>query len=477
MITLIRKILTITLLITANQSFAQEIWRESFSEPEKGIWGDANGNILSDFSGVSKWSLEYGSVEVMNEDDYAKTVTTSGGRFEVRDVTGEVTWLSEQIDISAFNQVKIELVAKETGSGANTKNKYLKALYRIDDNAEIAFETHAENYGNWGNVVASHEGLKGEVLQIIVKMANHYSGDKVTLDEITVVSDITYEPVLPGDVVLNEILFNPIPDGNDYVEIVNISDKLISLKNLFLASRNKDSELVQVYPISEINEPFESQQYLAITKDTTGVFPWFYIECVTCFQQMEKFPSFNNDEDVVVLLNEEMEIIDELHYYEDMHSSFLHDVEGVSLERISMETATNETGNWFSASLEAGYGTPGYKNSQTAAENISQPKISFEPEAFSPNMDGYNDEYHIHYELKNPGYLANVWIFDAGGRLIMQLAKNEILATSGKITWNGEDETGQKQPLGVYVVAVEIFNSEGAVYRYKDGVVVTGILE
>ena len=477
MITLIRKILTITLLTTVYQSAAQEIWQESFSEPEKGIWGDGNGNILADFSGISTWSLDYNSVEAIDAGDYAKTVTTSGGRFEVRDITGEIIWRSEWIDISAYNQVKVKLESIETGSGMNEENKYLKACYRLDDSEEIPFENNPENSGNWGNVTATHPGLKGKKLQIIVKMANHYSGDKVILDEINVAADIIYEPALPGDVVLNEILFNPVSGGNDYVEIVNVSNKLISLKNLFLASRDNEFQLTQNYPLAEVDFPFEPESYLVLTKDTNGVFPWFYIDCAGCFHQMGKFPSYNNDEDVVVLLNEKMEIIDEFHYNEEMHSPFFYDAEGIALERISMKTATNSPGNWFSASTEAGYGTPGYKNSQTDSEIAAQPKITFEPEAFSPNLDGYNDEYHIHYKLNQPGYLANVWIFDAGGQLVMQLAKNDILSARGEITWNGEDETGQKQPMGVYVVALEIFNTKGDIFRFKDGVVLTDILE
>ena len=60
---------------------------------------------------------------------------------------------------------------------------------------------------------------------------------------------------------------------------------------------------------------------------------------------------------------------------------------------------------------------------------------------------------------------------------VMKLANNEILGTSGKIVWNGENETGQRQNLGVYVILVEIFNTSGEVYQYKDGVVLTDVLE
>jgi gliding motility-associated-like protein len=388
-----------------------------------------------------------------------------------------VVWHSEKIDISEFDEVSVKLTAYETGSNDNTEKKYLKAFYRIDDGDEILFEANGKNTGNWGSQEVSQNKLTGNSLEIICYMANHYSGDKVTLDEVTVSAKVTYPEIEPGDVVINEILFNPVPDGNDYVELFNRSEKEIPVKNLFLASRDNDLQLTQIYPLAEKNRWFSPGNYLTLTKDTNGVFPFFFIECETCFQQMEKFPSFNNDEDYVVLLNEKMEIIDELFYSEDWHHEILADEEGVSLERISAEVKTSNPENWASASGLAGYGTPGYKNSQSETVINSGPKVTFEPEAFSPNLDGYNDEYQIHYQLDKPGYIANIMIFDAAGRFVMQLAKNEILGTDGIISWNGEDETGQKLPMGAYIVMVEIFNTDGEVYQYKDGVVLTKILE
>ena len=81
---IIQKMLTITFLCAFNLVSAQEIWRESFSVPEKGIWGNRDGSIGSDFSGISAWSLTYDEDKLNMADagDYAKTVSTSGGRFE-----------------------------------------------------------------------------------------------------------------------------------------------------------------------------------------------------------------------------------------------------------------------------------------------------------------------------------------------------------------------------------------------------------
>jgi hypothetical protein len=457
---------------------AQEVWRESFSIPNKGIWGDTNGAIQSDFSGIINWSLDYAEVKLQNEGDYAKTVSTSGGRFEVVDITGEVVWISATINISEYIKIDIKLNASETGSNTNAKLKYLKAFYRLNEGAEIPFDFNGENLGNWGSATAEQKGLVGEKLQIIVRMANDYSADKVILDEVIVVAEEKpLEPIGPGDILISEVLFNPVTGGSDFVEIYNNSKKEISTNRLYLASRDGKLELTQVYPLSISKSMFLPSSYLALTKDTNGVFPWFHIHCPECFLQMGKFPSYNNDFDYVVLLDEKMQVIDELYYTEKMHHPLLAEEKGISLERISFNENTNDIKNWHSASTSAGYGTPGYTNSQVEIDAISTPKITFSPESFSPNFDGYNDEYRINYELEKPGYIANISIFDAAGRFIMKLANNEILGTNGTIIWNGEDQTGQRQKLGVYVVLVEIFNTSGEVYRYKDGVVLTDILE
>ena len=121
----ILKFLTISLLTFFNPAHAQEVWRENFTLSGKGIWGDVSGIVQNDFTGISTWALEYNNIELSNADDYAKTVSTSGGRFEVCDIDGEVIWRSEWINISEFDTLNIQLNANETGNGANDETKYL----------------------------------------------------------------------------------------------------------------------------------------------------------------------------------------------------------------------------------------------------------------------------------------------------------------------------------------------------------------
>lgn len=461
----------INLLLTSALQ-AQEIWHESFAVPEKGIRGDGNGKIISDLSGI-QWTLEFSGVELVDADDYAKTVSTSGGRFEVRNVNGTVKWISEKINIENFKNVKIQLSASETGSNTSVEQKFIRVFYRQDDGSEIPFEINGNNAGNWGSAVAEQNNLEGKNLEIIVYLANLYASDRVILDEVAVTGEEIPEPVNVGDVLISEVLFNPNTGGTDYVEIYNNLKNPVALKRLYLASRDSKLELTQIYQITSSRRMLNADEYLVLATDSAAVFLFYPENCPGNYQKMSKFPSFNNDMDYVVLLNEKMEILDELYYTEKMHSPLLADKKGVALERISFSKPAGDPKNWHSASSLSGYGTPGCKNSQSETGPAGKPNVWFEPEAFSPNFDGYNDDYLIHFEPDKPRYIANATVFDANGRFVLKLAQNEILGISSKIRWNGENETGQLQTPGVYVVLVEVFDLQGNVFRFKDGVVLT----
>ena len=59
MISNIPKILIFFYLVFNSSLQAQEIWRESFTVPNKGIWGGENGTIQTDFSGITTglWNM------------------------------------------------------------------------------------------------------------------------------------------------------------------------------------------------------------------------------------------------------------------------------------------------------------------------------------------------------------------------------------------------------------------------------------
>lgn len=271
----------------------------------------------------------------------------------------------------------------------------------------------------------------------------------------------------PGDVLISEVLFNPYPGGTDFVEIINHSDKTINLKNLSLASRDDKTELKEISRLSEKNRWIEPGDFVLCTKDSLSVALVYYTTCPECFCETSRFPSYSDDAGDVVLLDDSLTVLDEFAYSEKMHHPLIEDCEGVSLERLSYETPASVASNWHSAASTVGFATPGYANSQHRDELVPKENIVLAPEVFSPNNDGFNDRLLIHYQLEEPGYSANVKVYDSMGRLVNHLVKNELLAQEGEWHWDGEKADNTRPGLGIYIVLVELFDMQGNVKKYK----------
>jgi hypothetical protein len=181
-------------------------------------------------------------------------------------------------------------------------------------------------------------------------------------------------------------------------------------------------------------------------------------------------PTLSDDEGSVVILDETEQIIETVLYLQDQHSPFLKDTEGVSLERVDINSPTSNKNNWQSASASSGYATPGFKNG-SALQNIFEHAISVEPEIFSP-MSGQSDFAMIAYNFDHAGYVANVKIVNQQGRVIKTVAENELLGTEGFFTWQGDTTQGAKATVGAYMVWFEAFDDQGNIVTLKKRVVI-----
>jgi hypothetical protein len=278
------------------------------------------------------------------------------------------------------------------------------------------------------------------------------------------------------DVVINEILFNPYPGGSDFIEIYNRSEKTFDIKDLRIATL--DIETGEYSGIENItNDGFLifPGDYIAITEDAVFIKEQYYTSNPEGFIEMD-LPTMNDDNGIVLLLNKSLEIIDKLSYDEDMQFSLLATNEGVSLERINYNRPSEDKTNWHSASELVGFATPAYENSQFLDEDDIVDEVTVVPEVFSPDNDGFEDVANITFLLDEPGYVANVKIFDSKGRLIRYLANNQLMGIEGVITWDGLDDKNQKAPIGIYVVYIEIFDLDGNVKQFKKSVVVAARL-
>jgi hypothetical protein len=211
---------------------------------------------------------------------------------------------------------------------------------------------------------------------------------------------------------------------------------------------------------------------MVLTTDSTAVFHFYRALCRDCICQVPRLPAYNNDKGTVIILNELLVILEEFSYSEEMHYPLIINREGISLERTSFEKPADAPDNWHSAAADAGFATPGYKNSQALPEFRKKIKITCKQEYISPDNNGYNDELEVEYQLPSPGWTLNCRIFDTSGKQMMHWMNNLLLGTSGVINWNGKDAGNRMIPPGPYVLFFEFFDMAGHAERYRKVVVV-----
>ena len=265
--------------------------------------------------------------------------------------------------------------------------------------------------------------------------------------------------------IINEVLFNPYTGGTDYIELYNNTSKIYDLRDakLFIVG---DVDTLS-YSITTDGFYLFPDNYVVLSTDPNKIYPFYSYPGKKVFLKMDKMPSYNSADGRVTVVNKSLQIVDDLSYTESMQFKLLNSFQGVSLERIHPDQITQDAKNWHSAAESAGFGTPGYKNSQYAQFETFDGEITIEPEVFSPDNDGFNDLLNIRYKFDEPGYVANVTIFDARGRKIKSLISNEMLAVEGYFTWDGLNDYNHKASIGMYVVFVEVFNLNGKTKHFK----------
>lgn len=267
-----------------------------------------------------------------------------------------------------------------------------------------------------------------------------------------------------GELIINEILFHPNAEGEQFIELYNNTNKLFKVKDLIIAQADAingiESQLLNL--VNKKGYIFPND-YLVFSKNKNAVKSQYTTtilsKCVNA-----ALPIFDTKEDIVVLKNSENEIIDKLHYNENWHFPLLANKQGISLERAGFAASTQNKKNWHSAAQYV-FATPGYLNSEDTYE--FQNAVHIVPEVFSPDGDGVDDEAIITYAFEEAGSVVNVYLYNADGRLANHLVKDIAVSKEGFFTWNGDDENGNKKDVGIYFLVFERIKPDGTKIIYK----------
>lgn len=268
-----------------------------------------------------------------------------------------------------------------------------------------------------------------------------------------------------GAIIINEILFNPYSGDEDFVELYNNSSLFIDMKNWQLG--NDDNGIAGNLKSIEENYIIRPKEYLVITKNYELIKNRYPKHSESKFIEIETLPTYANEDGTVYLLLPLGDESDKFTYSEELHFALLRDKEGVSLERLDFDKATQDESNWHSAAEEVGFATPGIKNSQFTPVIKTEKILHASPEIFSPDHDGFEDILTLAYTMPQPGFVGNITIFDSKGRMVKTLVQNQLLAQQGSFTWDGTTDSNQKARIGRYIILFEYFDLDGTVKTEK----------
>jgi hypothetical protein len=291
-------------------------------------------------------------------------------------------------------------------------------------------------------------------MSVVITLEN-WSDERLSNNQALVVVKMCYEP---RSLIINEIMYDPLNNQNEWFEVYNRSSQSIDLAQWTFNDRATSSGMNSFF-ISNKSSIVRPGEFVVLAADSS---------LFTLFQNILQADStlhvfilnhssglsLNNDGDAVILKDLTGETIDSVAYLPGWHHPDVVDTHGRSLERINPNGESNDQRNWSTCTNISG-GTPGKINSIMTRSVMSNSVITLSPNPFSPDGDGFEDFCMIHYNLSMMTSTISLRIYDIKGRLIRTLANGELAGSQGEILWNGFDDNKQRARVGIYIIYFE----------------------
>lgn len=307
---------------------------------------------------------------------------------------------------------------------------------------------------------------KGKTFTLNISDVSDFAGNRIRRKSFSF--GLT-EKAQKGDVLFNELLFNPLPGGADFIELYNCSKRIIDVSRLLVVSVNDASTDTSTFiQVSPQNRCLLPGKYYTITESRDLVLQNYPSSDPESVFEVTSLPSMPDDKGHLILLNRELEIIDEVYYDEKMHYPLLSVNEGVALEKARPDLLSSDRSCWHSASESSGWGTPGAQNSIKPESDLPEnPGVKFSSTKISPDNDGFEDVLVMDLVLEGLGNVMSATVFDETGAFVRKLAGNLLCGSGLSLVWDGTADDGTIVPSGIYIVLITGFNDSGKIYRWK----------
>lgn len=386
------------------------------------------------------WSLELASV-----DDFC---VEDGNWHSSKALKGATPGIANSISNNSIFELHVKEFYMPTDSTLSIKFSHSIVFSSIHFESDLEIDSvQLENINSCIIISFSQKPVIGEIYSILISLnsCNSYLLNEEIQFGIT-------EPAQPNDILITEILYDEKYSNTQFLEIQNTSSKIIDL-NDYVLIKVIDDEIADFSLLSEKHFMLMPTQVIAVCVDKNALSSHYE----TVFQNLLESNSqivFPNSESTLQIRYKNGTFIEEIHYYNELHSSLLEETKGCSLSR-------NRNNSFSSEGEEVGFATPGYLRMQ---ELVPDEKTVEVTRKFYPQL---NEKAEINILLPNEEALAYVYIYDLMGNAVKVLAEQYFFRNSCTLYWDGMNQNERPANIGNYVVKVIIQKKNGRLLSKK----------
>lgn len=270
------------------------------------------------------------------------------------------------------------------------------------------------------------------------------------------------DSVRNGNLLINEVMFEPAEGSVDFVELYNPGPSTLDLRQLELLRLDAAGIPLESAALAQAGRILLPGGLLVLCENPGAVMSQYPCHGGdTAFLQLRTMPSLLAGGGQIAIRRRDGTEIDRMAFHPGMHHPLLQRTKGVSLERLRVSVSGMEAANWHSAGQDCLGATPGRRNSQAGAEAMEAGQLQLDNEWFTPDNDGHADQAALRYRFPQPGILLTVSVYDAWGMPVRVLCRHRLCGTSGMLVWDGMQEDGRPAAAGNYILTAEAQDAAG----------------